>query len=366
MQTFVTDPALGLVLLLLKLFTNWLLLRAATRRVKAQLAKKQAALDARQARALDEFEVAAAKSAALHVVAAADPEAIRTEKQHKESLKAKYKLSLQDIAIAKIELTAIQGFATRRRQGDTAPLASQKADLDNRDMQARRALRAIEAALEVLNSHPDDANDELRDAQLVLTRLQARLDKIEHAKWHLRQKQARLNREGKTVHHNVRAHTSPTKGSVVVPLVSLSAGEEPSADRETLVVGMRSNHRANYPPANTLSGGRRRRGTKARSVQSAVHRTKTGVLRLPAKSGARETQKLGRKMTWAEVTALQAKLRASAKAQNVVARRERRSRHSSRKALKALSEYRARRQRARLQRQAEQRSIAAAPASAQS
>lgn len=368
MQTFVTDPALGLVLLLLKLFTNWLLLRAATRRVKAQLAKKQAALDARKARALDEFEVAAAKSAALHVVAAADPEAIRTEKQHKESLKAKYKLSLQDIAIAKIELTAIQGFATRRRQGDTAPLASQKADLDNRDMQARRALRAIEAALEVLNSHPDDANDELRDAQLVLTRLQARLDKIEHAKWHLRQKQARLNREGKTAHHNVRARTSPTKGSVVVPLVSLSAGEEPSADRETLVVGMRSNRRANYPPANTLSGGHRRRGTRpmARSVQSTVHRTKTGVLRLPAKSGARETQKLGRKMTWAEVTALQAKLRASAKAQNVVARRERRSRHSSRKALKALSEYRARRQRARLQRQAEQRSIAAAPASAQS
>ena len=353
LQVFVTDPALGLLLVIFKLLINWRILHSARRRKRQQLANKQESVAADEMRTLRDIDVAKAKSAALKLVALADHDMVADEKRKQEGMKSECEMTLQNIAVTKLSIE--RKTAATPRNIDVDHCSAQLAMLDNEEIKTHRALTAIEAALEVLDGDHHDAGDELGEVQRALAKLQKKLDTIEHTKKCMVREREKL--EDKPVIK--QSAVMPVQRGVRARRADVDQVNEPDAQRVAMP-SLRAASR-HFPPqiagayADSTSPSRaerhKTRRTRTRSQALRVQRKKTAALNLRVAPGGHKASLVPRrKMTWTEVQALQKKLKAEAASDTAAPVRRTSTTRMSRKAIKIVLERRARRQKLLAQR----------------
>ena len=337
MQTLVTDPGVGLFLVLLKLLFSWMLLNVGRRRAKKKLTRKQDSLDVQETETLGEIEILDAKSKALEVVSYEDIEAVTAEKERQEKMKNKCELSLNEIASAKVNLVTLRNTTDRPRKVEVERWKLEEGKLKYREERQRRALQSIETALAVLGGDHGDAEEELQEAQESLAKLRKRLGKIEQAKALIRREREKI--EDRQVK---RTSVMPMPGSHG-KVGAVEEVQEEDVDRVVIPV-LRNAWRQgdvnlvgdgrDHSPSTRL-GSRRKRLMQKRSSQLKRDYTK----QLQSKPNATKSR-LSRRMTWAEIRALQAELKAKASQQRGPTRRK--PMRTSPKLIKLMRNRRAR------------------------
>ena len=181
MQIFVADPAVSLVVVLLKLTLSWILRQVGKRRARKQQQVRSESMGRQEEATLDEVVVMDATTKSLEVVAHGDIEAVMAEKDVQENAKSECEVTLRTIAIAKVSLSDLRR-AVKPRKMQLEQWDAEDVELEAKEQKTRRTLGAIEAALKVLKSEHVDAEEKLREAQEALAKLKKRLARIASAK----------------------------------------------------------------------------------------------------------------------------------------------------------------------------------------
>ena len=362
-QVFVTEPTITVVVICAKLFISWVLLRVGKKRLKAQLQEQADDVKEQILTVSTRVEVAAAKAKALQVVAAGVTGAVAREKAAKTAEKRQCVSDLEGIAVAKGQLTQLRKTVARPKKIELETWDTRESELNQREHQTRGSLQAINAALDILGGGYDDAQQQLREAQATIMKLKHKLMKMEKENAALQRERAKV--EDKTV--------PLVKPNAIAPVASHQS--EPQADRAQMPVLQRAVRLCNEVCSNDTAamadgassnnrqhqrarGRHRHRRTKA--SRSAAINARGQHETIAATPTRRRTRKQ-RAMTWAEITALQRKLKvkaAKSAARVALRRRGRRGRtldKLSPKAVKLVLDRREQRRQQLARRAARQR-----------
>ena len=348
-QVFVTDPAITLAVVVLKMLVSWVLLHSGKKRMKQELQTKRAAMDTVRGRVEHKANVAVARAKALRMVVRAAhthknnvaPKVqakIQTKIQNafKTHVQAKHEKEkqLQSILASKQRLAAqARKRATKLREHHedhghhVEQCRIQTQDLHERETRTRNSLETIEAILKVLGNSRTASEQDLVDTEAQVAGLQRRLAHFSRARQNL------LRRELKLSDKRPDTQTSVLKKSSIVPIHSVAADdldEEPDAERTTIATANMAHgvaaaqrsaafgprRRSRIAPVVRKGARRRRRKIKASEVSSSLERQKTLNLKGALSLQQPSQQRLARgKMTWAQIQELQASLRAKAAAE---------------------------------------------------
>ena len=372
MQVFVTDPAITLLLMFAKLFVSFLLLRVGKKRLKKQLKEKAAAVNSEILTITTQVEAAAAKATALQVVSAGNATVVAQEKATKTAEKQKCLATLDDIAVAKSEITRIRQLAVKPQKIKAEAWDTRESELNAREQQTRGSLHAIEAALDILDGDHEDAKEELLAAKETIAHLKRQLAKMAQENVTLRRAQAKIDDKP----------SSNVKNTAIVPMgaaMGTDHNEEPDAERAAMPALQRAVRLCDevsligQPASESLTDSRRRQlGPRHATRQTAGEgrrrrqRRRRSMIRAedPAVQGDSEAHfnelvadeatmkpSVSRKrgpMSWAQIRALQRALKAKAARSPTQPTRRRRPRrpgtmHLSPKAAKVVLERRERR-----------------------
>ena len=228
-QIFVTDPAVTLLVIFIKLFVSWTILRIGKRRLWQHLQRQQGAVEEQIVAVAARVEVSEAKARALELVAGGVEAAVAREKAAKMAAKKKCNVALEGIAAAKAQLLQIRQTAARPRKAAVQEWDDRDAELSGRELSTRRSLRAIDAALEVLDGDRSSAEQQLLAAQQTIRELRQQLAKATQSKVSLSAKQAKV--EDKPA-------LPVVKKNAILPMAAAQRPEqqEPSADRTAMPV----------------------------------------------------------------------------------------------------------------------------------
>lgn len=151
MQLFVTDPALGTVMLVLKLLVGWLLLRCeirAERKRRVQmLDEREKELELSEVKSVNNMKVVNAKLEALKVVARGDQQVVRTELRKKQGEKVRVTEKLHKV---------VESIEDARMDG----LKGLVKELKKEERCIKTGLRAVEVALDSVESSTETYSKE--------------------------------------------------------------------------------------------------------------------------------------------------------------------------------------------------------------
>ena len=346
LQVFITDPALGLLIVTGKLVINAAILSAARRRKLAHLESRQRSLNADEVETLSDINVVEARSKALELMAAADSSSINEERRKQRLMKANCETTLERIAVTKVSLE--RSVSDKGHKLSSQRRSAKLALIHKEEASTRRALKPIEAVLRVLDGDRQRQAGELEEARLSLAKLHRKLSHIQRNKKRMRSAREKLQDKPRVKKNAVMpVHTPDTRHPGMAD--DTDGPETPRAAMPSVLTpSMRSPTQAALARLTSTTAPRitprRTRRTRRRSGALTVPRTQTATFNLRSAPGRpKPSFRPRRKMTWAEIKELQQKLRAAAASDNTFALRKSRT-GMSRKAIKIILERRARRQ----------------------
>jgi len=362
-QVFVTDPAVTLAVIVLKLFASWLLLKFAKARARQQLANRMKAVSEQIATVYADVDTVTAKIAALNVMASGNAANMGAERSNFDAAKAKCEAGLRGIALAKSKLFKKLASMRNVQTPFARKLKSDVVDLERKETSLLRELKTADAALQVLNNEDCDTQAELQLAHESLSTLRRSVTNLTQFQHRLTQKQQRL--EDKT--------TRPVKPNAILPVFPGLAREEPAALRAAMPTTRSANARHSKTPQSDAVSAQRRlvpadrkpvqkkrrhksQGGSASRHSATAHRVNMGGAGPARKavhgdavvSGDKPSKKPLGGMSWRDLRATKEKLakKAARRARSLLRGRKRAFRTRSPKLLRAVlaSRERAKRQ----------------------
>ena len=231
-QIFVTDPAVTLLLIFLKLLISWMLYKSGKKRLKQQLKCKDETLEKRRMTVRAKVDVVSARMHALQVMRSGNDAAIAREKSTQDTAKKRCELVLEGIAAKKATILQERQIA-KPRKIELEAWDAQHAELDNKENETRAALQSIEAALAVLCGGDEVLEEAWSEAQVTLVKLRKQLGKIEQAKCTIRLQREKIE-EHALGNQRHKRHAQNT----IVPIAHATQRQGPkksAADEENSV-----------------------------------------------------------------------------------------------------------------------------------
>ena len=380
-QIFLTDPIVTVLVICFKLFVSWLLLRMGKKRMQKKLEERRRLFEQQAFSVAADADVVNERVHALQLVKQGDVELVREETERQQTAKRRCQVALQGIAAAKARIVRKRTQVAQPKQIQVERWDSEQAALIDKEARTRKTLRLVEAALDVLVGDPDDADEQLRDAQDTLARLRKTLTQIAKKKESISRRVNKLDDDKpKAVKKNsvvpvsdIVEEVEPDVERAVMPKARLAsttsavagAGDGADATRVSVVTATdlsvtsrtRSAGARRVVPVVRKGARRRRVSMRAKKPQkprqpqadrSGINRAQTAVFtNLKGSSATKKRSAPKRRaMTWAEIRALQAQLRAKAgKEAATSARRRISTRHMPSKVVKIMLARREKRRR---------------------
>ena len=316
LQVFLTDPAITLLVIFAKLLVSSALLRRGKKRRKRELVKQREHVEASMSTASRKLNTAVGRARALKFVldtGRANTSAIEDKIAQNTAAKEQCEIDLKSILAAKQRLQSARRAIARPSAPELKEWDLQQVDLDQREFRTRNALAALEALLAVLRSTDGASEEELRQAEEMVLKLQRRLGKMARTKGDIEAKEVLLKDEP----------VESIKRRRVEPLVALE--EEPEAERFSIHHSSSARRPTPQTPVLNVTrsrsriipvvrrGARRTRkkrtaGPTSMSDSSRVATSSSGLVPRIKPRGRRGQ----RDVTWTEVRQLQALLKMKA------------------------------------------------------
>ena len=302
-QVFVTDPAVTLLVILVKLFVSWGVLRVGTKRQKKVLQRQEEAAESRAVAVGVKVDIVTAKLNALKVVQTGNAQLVRKERAVKQAAQSDCNAALQEISTAKAGIHAERDDVARPRKFQLEKWDSQEAVLHRQQSSLLSQLQCINTALDVLTKDHVDVAAEVHDTEERLEQLRGTLERINDTRNVIRRKQSKLDSD-------LRAATA-IKRNAIVPVRAETLGEEPGVHRALMptinrAARSKKNSAAAVVPSRGIS-------TQSRSLPRRQRRRSRSKKQPPEAVAGPRTHvaavNRSAQLSWSEMRALQLRLR---------------------------------------------------------